>query len=126
MCIRARASAGLDLAGGSSDLLNRQQLLSLEPFGRADSMQLFAALNSVAAAGQVSPVPVLGELNGEKGCFALRLAATEAASEEGLAGAQGAKLMIDESILRANVMYQVWIDTLWQGSNVHVPPAYAN
>jgi hypothetical protein len=82
----------------------------------------------VAAPGQVSPVPVLGTFEGAEGCFALKLATFEPAAETGLEGLESAQIMVTESMTKANIMTQIWMDELVKAANadIYVPVEFTN
>ncbi len=111
---------------GQSELLPRLDLMASIPLLFLDRMQLFAAINSVAAPGQISPVPVLGALDGTEGAYALKLAAFEPAPETGFEGMEGANIMVTESMNRAGLMSRVWMDELVKAANdkIYVPEEF--
>ncbi|UQZ89882.1 hypothetical protein C4J81_11935 [Deltaproteobacteria bacterium Smac51] len=122
----ANAAAGLeDVRGGQSELMSRQELMNSIPLLFTQSAELEAAINSVAAPGQISPVPVLGNYEGLDGCFALNLADFEPAADNGFSSGS---IMVRETARRADVMYEVWLDELVKASaaNIYIPTMYTN
>jgi peptidyl-prolyl cis-trans isomerase D len=93
------------------------------PFDKAEAPSLFAAMFSVAAAAQVSPVAVPGELDGESGCFVLALETLTPADEDIFSGDSAAAITGQMSFQQINLMRQVWLRELHRlaESEIFVP-----
>lgn len=115
---------------GQSQPSSRTGLIMSDPnLNQLDQMGYLASICSVAAAGQISPLPVDGrDLSGRKGVFVLRLADFKPADESALNGMvlESFSSMVLSS--RASLMYQVWRESLYKASSdkIVVPSYYVN
>lgn len=126
----AELPARAQVVTGRSELGTRSALIMSDPnLNHLDQMSYLAAICSVAKAGQVSPLPVNGrDVAGRGGVFVLRLTDFHAADESRLSG-----MMLDtfSSMVfmnKANLMYQVWRESLYNASSdqIVVPTIYVN
>ena len=122
------AAEGGPAKRGRTELATRSGLVGQPPFEKVSPMDLFAAIHSVAKAGEISPLPAPGELDGERGAFVLALADYQAADEAVLDGPMGQTFMAMMSMNKGNMMYQVWRSELYEASQdeILVPQMFVN
>lgn len=129
-----QAMAGLpaqaQVVSGQSEQSTRSGLIMSDPnLNQLDQMGYLASICSVGAAGQISPLPVYGrDSNGRNGVFVLRLADFKAADESELSGMMLESFSSMVLSSRANLMYQVWRENLYNASSdkIVVPAYYVN
>ena len=113
---------------GSSELLPRRALGAAVPFNSVRQEEMNASLYSVVKAGDVSPLPVYGTLDGEAGCFVLSVAEFEPVSEALLEN-PGNDFAQEYYILfynQMNMMTAVWNQELYEASKngIKVPAEF--
>ena len=120
------AAEAVSVPRGETELSARAGLVGKAPFERVNPMDLFAAVHSVAKTGEISPLPVAGDLDGGQGAFVIRLKAFQAADESILDGPMGRTFMSMMSMNKGNMMYQVWRGELYEASKneILVPEEY--
>lgn len=118
--------ASAEVGIGRNEPAGRLRLIGEAPFDMVDSLQMLAAVYSVAEAGQVSPHPVTGALDGRPGVFALTLTQLEKADDSILDEQAGESEMLMWNMERANLMYDVWNLELFELSknNIKVPAEF--
>lgn len=111
---------------GRSEQAGRTDMVSVAPFEVVDSLEMMAAAHSVAEVDQVSPHPVSGELKGQRGAYALKLAKLEKADEAQLQGALADTLVNMLTMEKANLLFSAWQGQLYEISKnkIIVPPAF--
>lgn len=111
---------------GEGELSPRSGLVSTRPFERVSFMEFVAAVFSVGGAGEISPLAVPGNLNEEPGAFALILAEVRPADESPLDGPTGEAFASLLNRSKANLMFQVWDQGLYEASRdaILVPREY--
>lgn len=122
--------AGAQVSVGRTGLGARTALLADNPdLTRINQMEYFASVCSVAAVGQVSPLPAAGsDRDGRTGIFVLRLADFQPVDEGQLTGVLKDSLSSMLTMSKANLMFQVWQDELFKVSQdaIKVPANYLN
>lgn len=115
-----------DFQRGDTELGQRGAILSSAVFSQADPLEMEAAVFSVAATGDIVPTTVLGEYDGQPGCFALFVTKFEKADETGLEGAGGELFKSLLSAAKAGVTLQAWNNELYELSrnSINVPRVY--
>ena len=96
------------------------------PFHEADPKELAAAIFSVAQAGEVSPISISGEIDGNPGAFALNLAKTTPADAAILTDTLAKQVTSQMTQQKASLLYQAWQMTLHKQAVVSIPPEYLN
>lgn len=111
---------------GEGELSPRSGLVSTRPFERVSFLEFVAAVYSLGATGEISPLTVPGDLNEEPGAFAVILAEVQPADESQLDGSTGESFASLLNRSKANLMFQVWDQELYEASRdaILVPQEY--
>ncbi|MDR2945579.1 MAG: SurA N-terminal domain-containing protein [Candidatus Adiutrix sp.] len=123
---QALSEAAAKPESGHSGPAGRLQLASVAPFDTAEEAHFRATVFSVSKAGEISPIPMPGKLNGKPGAFAMTMTNFVPADEALLENELGEYLNFYMNQQKANLMYEVWQMELFELSkdNVVVPAEY--